>query len=125
MDIKIDGIDNVLRNLEHLNPKKWKKTMRKAMVEDHRELRTYMKSQAPKDSGRLRKSIRTKMWSTKKGKNFTINVSTGPRVYGKGRINYAHVTGSNYISSTWSKYGKKLEKGMKDVIFTVVKKANG
>ena len=131
MKIEVEGIDNVLRNLRELEPKRWGRKVMKEVKAQQKPVRSSMKGAAPKSTGKLARSIRTKAWMKRKaGGELLINVSTGPRVYGKGRIWYAHFAENNkktggYIAKTRAKFANTMAKQFSKALDKVIKKANG
>lgn len=133
--MKVEGLDNILRNLGQLDPKTWKREAMKKMRDDQKAARSDMRANAPKASGKLKRSIRTQAWMRKqqKGAEVGIFVRTGPVLKGKGRVWYAHFSevgtdkqpALHYIKNAQDKYGNDVVEGMKDVVYDVIKKANG
>ena len=132
--MELEGLDNVLRNLSKLEPRKWKSKVMKELRADHKQVRSTMRGNAPKDDGRLKKSIRTNAWMKKRRNgDLDIFVRTGPRYRKPGRIWYAHFVelgttkkaGTYFIQGTFDQYKNALEAGMINAIKKVVKQANG
>lgn len=133
--MRVEGLDNVLRNLAKLDPKEWKRDAMKRMRDGHKSARADMRTAAPKGkTGKLKKSIRTQAWM-KKQRNGEVGifVRTGPRLYGKGRVWYAHYPelGTNhseaqhFILQTYNVHAEGLRKDMMSIIDDVIRKAEG
>ena len=132
--MELEGLDNVLRNLSKLEPKKWKRKVMKELRADHKEVRSTMRGAAPVDTGKLKRSIRTNAWmKQRRNGDLDIYVRTGPRYRKPGRVWYAHFVelgttkkeGVHFIEGTFNQYKTALEEGMKQAIRNVVKQANG
>lgn len=132
--MKVEGLDNILRNLAKLDPQDWKKEAMKEMRDSHKGARAEMRSNVPTNTGKLRSSIRTQAWSKRqKGGEIGVFVRTGPKLKGKGRKWYAHFPEVGTTHSKAYHYVKKAKDGneaalrqkMTDIIENVVKKANG
>ena len=133
--MRVEGLDNILRNLAKLDPKEWKRDAMKRMRDGHKTARADMRNSAPKgETGKLRRSIRTQAWMKKqKGGEVGIFVRTGPKLYGKGRVWYAHYPelGTNkteaqhFILKTYNTHAERLRKDMLDIVEDVVRKAEG
>ena len=74
------------RKFGSLEPKVWRKPMRKAMSREMKGLRSEMRAKVPKRSGRLRRSIATQSWFIERNRGaLDIFVRTGPTFRGAGR----------------------------------------
>ena len=81
------------RKFGRLEPRVWRKPMRKAMSKEFKDVRSKMREKVPQDNGRLRKSIETNSWFIERNNGaLDIYVRTGPTFRGAGRKNgfYAH-----------------------------------
>lgn len=134
MGMKVEGLDNVLRNLKKLDPKEWKKGLHAEMRKDNKEVRQAMKAAAPSASGKLKRNIRTAAWTKKRSnKDFALYVRTGPTLKGKGRVWYAHFSelgttdqqAQSYVAETFNKYKGPLTDSIERSVRSLVKKANG
>lgn len=133
--MRVEGLDNILRNLSSLDPKEWKKDAMKAMRQSQKAARADMRAAAPVDSGKLKKSIRTQAWMKRQkgGYEVSIAVRTGPKLKGRGRVWYAHFpevgttgqTAVHFVKDVQDKHGNSVMKDMMDVIYGVIDKANG
>lgn len=132
--MKVEGIDNLLRNLDNLDPDGWKKKVLKEMRGDHKEVRSSMRSKVPVDDGRLKRSIRTNSWmKTRQDGELSLFVRTGPRFRKPGRMWYAHFVelgtpkqdAAHFVKETKEQYENGLVQGIKNAIGNVLDKANG
>ena len=74
------------KRLGNLEPKVWRKPMRKAMSREMKGVRSQMRAKVPKRSGRLRRSIGTQSWFIERNRGaLDIFVRTGPTFRGSGR----------------------------------------
>ena len=122
------------RNLSKLEPKKWKGQMLNEMRGTHSQVKSTMSSSAPKNSGALAASIATQAWSAKSsGKDFQLNVRTGPRYIDPGRIWYAHFvelgsvssSGKGFMKGTFDTYKETIARDIEKSLQKVIAKANG
>lgn len=132
--MKVEGLDNILRNLDKLDPKSWKKEAMKRMKDSQKPARASMKAAAPRGkSGKLKRNIRTAAWTKRRGGELGIFVRTGPTLKGKGRVWYAHFSelgtdrqkAQHFIANAKANYEAKLREDMEAIVRDVVKKANG
>ncbi len=130
MGMKVEGLDNALRNMKQLEPKKWRRMAMKELRDSQKEVRSYMRAEAPVNTGKLRRSIRTKAWAKRRSNGeLSLFIATGPRTFGKGKVWYAHLAELNksggYIARTWSKFTKQVDRHVDDVVKKLTRKANG
>ena len=132
--MKVDGIDNILRNLDNLDPDGWKKDVLKEMRADHKEVRSTMRSKVPVEEGKLKKSIRTNSWMKRRSNGeISLFVRSGPRFRKPGRMWYAHFVElgtpnqapAHFVKETKEQYESGLVDGIKNAIITVLDRANG
>ena len=89
----VKGGEALSKKFGALEPRVWRKPMRKAMSNEMKDVRAKMRAAVPKDEGRLRKSIETNSWFIERNLgDLDIFVRTGPAFRGRGRRNgwYAH-----------------------------------
>ena len=131
MSFEVENIDLVLRKLSQLEPKKWRRKVLKEMRDDHKGVRSTMRSNVPKDNGKLRKSIRTNSWTRRRrGGEVALYVRTGPRFRKPGRVFYAHFVElgtenqepAHFVKDTFGQYEGTLEQGIKNAIINALKK---
>jgi HK97 gp10 family phage protein len=72
MDIQIEGIDILIGKLSNLDKKVRTKTIRRAIRASAAPVQKAMKRKAPKDTGGLKKSIKTKTKTYKDGTTVAI-----------------------------------------------------
>jgi len=82
----VKGAKALSRKFGKLEPRKWRKPMRKAMSSEMKGVRAKMRERVPQDTKDLRKSIATNSWFIERqGGALDIFVRTGPTFKGKGR----------------------------------------
>ena len=131
--MKVRGMENTLRNLAKLDPKKWKRKAMADMRASQRNVRSDMRTAAPRDSGKLKRSIRTQAWTRRRAGEIGVFVRTGPILKGRGRVWYAHFPelgtdkykAFHFVKDAYDSYKNQLIDDMKDIIYDVVRKANG
>jgi HK97 gp10 family phage protein len=88
LNFNIVNAQQLSRKLGKLDPKQWRKPMRKAMSNEFKDVRAKMREKVPTRSKRLRKSIQTDSWTIERNNgDLDIFVRTGPTLRGRGRKN--------------------------------------
>lgn len=130
--MRVEGMDQLKRKLRKLDPKQWNKTVLKEMRADHKGVRSTMRGNAPKDAGKLKRSIRTNAWKKQRNNgDLSLFVRTGPRFRNPGRVFYAHFvelgtsgqTGVGFVADTYGQYEGSLQTGINNAVLKAIKKA--
>lgn len=131
MSFEVENIDLVLRKLKQLDPDNWKKDVLKEMRGDHKAVRSAMRSNAPVEEGKLKRSIRTNSWAKRRRDGeMALFVRTGPRYRNPGRVWYAHFVelgtpnqpAAHFIKDTFGQFKDSLEAGIRQAIINAVNK---
>ncbi len=86
ISLDVVGAKALSDKLGRLEPKVWRKPMRKAMSLEMKGVRSQMRAKVPKRLGRLRRSIATQSWFIERNRGaLDIFVRTGPTYRGPGR----------------------------------------
>lgn len=130
--MRVEGMDNLKRKLRKLDPKQWNKTVFKEMRNDHKAVRSAMRGAAPKEDGKLKRSIRTNAWKKQRmNGDLSLFVRTGPRFRNPGRVYYAHFvelgttgqTATHFVADTYDQYEGQLQTGIENAVLQAIKKA--
>lgn len=86
ISFEVIGAKELSRKFGRLEPRVWRKPMRKAMSNEMKDVRSKMREKVPQDTKSLRKSIQTNSWFIERqGGALDIFVRTGPQFRGYGR----------------------------------------
>ena len=133
IDITIEGLESVFKNVEQINPSKWKTAAVKQMRADQSTLRGDMRSTAPNKTGVTSRSIKTMTFIHGDNNKLFITASTGPRFDGSRLAWYSHFAevgtprqkAKRYIQKAGRKNYDNIQNGMLSILADIIDSANG